>query len=66
MVDSEGQSALFRVALAIFRINEEMILSVDDSLEVFQVVQVSSFCVKSCRSGIYQLHIFIEHAKKDD
>ncbi|KAI7884094.1 TBC-domain-containing protein [Lichtheimia hyalospora FSU 10163] len=37
----EGQRALFRVALAIFKMNEQAILAVDDSLEVFQVIQVS-------------------------
>lgn len=31
---------LFRVALAIFKLNEHKILEVDDPLEVFQVVQV--------------------------
>ncbi|KAI8381602.1 rab-GTPase-TBC domain-containing protein [Radiomyces spectabilis] len=35
----EGQRAIFRVALAIFKMNEQEILSVDDPLEVFQVVQ---------------------------
>lgn len=33
---------LFRVALAIFKLNEQKILEVDDPLEVFQVVQASS------------------------
>lgn len=37
---SEGQRALFRVALAIFKMNEQAILAVDDSMEVFQVIQV--------------------------
>ncbi|KAF7725604.1 hypothetical protein EC973_009482 [Apophysomyces ossiformis] len=36
---SEGQRTLFRVAIAIFKMNEQQILSVEDSLEVFQVVQ---------------------------
>lgn len=40
IVNSEGQRALFRVALAIFKMNEQAILAVDDSLEVFQVIQV--------------------------
>ncbi|KAI8580125.1 hypothetical protein K450DRAFT_238282 [Umbelopsis ramanniana AG] len=35
----EGQKVLFRVALAIFKLNEQKILEVDDPLEVFQVVQ---------------------------
>ncbi|KAI9012135.1 rab-GTPase-TBC domain-containing protein [Phycomyces nitens] len=35
----EGQRALFRVALGIFKVNEQAILNVHDSLEVFQVVQ---------------------------
>ncbi|ORY95752.1 rab-GTPase-TBC domain-domain-containing protein [Syncephalastrum racemosum] len=35
----EGQRALFRVALAIFKLNEHEILEVNDSLEIFQVVQ---------------------------
>ena len=37
---SEGQRALFRVALAIFKINEREVLAVNDSLEIFQVIQV--------------------------
>ncbi|OZJ05742.1 hypothetical protein BZG36_01289 [Bifiguratus adelaidae] len=35
----EGNKVLFRVALAIFKMYESRILTVDDSLEVFQVVQ---------------------------
>ncbi|CAG8618779.1 32424_t:CDS:10, partial [Racocetra persica] len=35
----EGNKILFRVALAIFKLNEEKILAVDDPMEVFQVVQ---------------------------
>ncbi|CAG8511865.1 5269_t:CDS:2 [Ambispora leptoticha] len=35
----ERHKVLFRVALAIFKINEEKILAVDDPMEVFQVVQ---------------------------
>ncbi|KAM3578422.1 hypothetical protein VKS41_009167 [Umbelopsis sp. WA50703] len=35
----EGQKVLFRVALAIFKLNEQKIMDVDDPLEVFQVVQ---------------------------
>ncbi|KAG0170024.1 hypothetical protein DFQ28_004967 [Apophysomyces sp. BC1034] len=35
----EGQRTLFRVAIAIFKMNEHEILAVEDSLEVFQVVQ---------------------------
>ncbi|CAG8492126.1 5802_t:CDS:2 [Cetraspora pellucida] len=35
----EGNKILFRVALAILRLNEEKILAVDDPMEVFQVVQ---------------------------
>jgi hypothetical protein len=35
----EGNKVLFRVALAIFKLNEEKILAVDDSMEIFQVVQ---------------------------
>ncbi|KAL1926539.1 hypothetical protein VTP01DRAFT_5660 [Rhizomucor pusillus] len=35
----EGQHTIFRVALAIFKMNEHEILAVNDSLEIFQVVQ---------------------------
>jgi len=35
----EGNKILFRVALAIFRLNEEKIMAVDDPMEIFQVVQ---------------------------
>ncbi|CAG8673992.1 3784_t:CDS:2 [Acaulospora morrowiae] len=35
----EGNKVLFRVALAIFKLNEEKILAVDDPMEIFQVVQ---------------------------
>ncbi|KAI8967604.1 rab-GTPase-TBC domain-containing protein, partial [Mycotypha africana] len=37
----DGQKVLFRVALGIFKLNENEILSVQDPLEVFQVVQVN-------------------------
>ncbi|KAI7847195.1 rab-GTPase-TBC domain-containing protein [Circinella umbellata] len=35
----EGQRVLFRVALAIFKMNEREVLAVNDSLEIFQVIQ---------------------------
>ncbi|RHZ87107.1 hypothetical protein Glove_40g21 [Diversispora epigaea] len=35
----EGNKVLFRAALAIFKINEEKIMAVDDPMEIFQVVQ---------------------------
>ncbi|CAG8447382.1 3325_t:CDS:2 [Dentiscutata heterogama] len=35
----EGNKILFRVALAILRLNEEKIMAVDDPMEIFQVVQ---------------------------
>jgi len=35
----EGSKALFRVALAIFKIGEQRIKDVSDSMEIFQVVQ---------------------------
>ncbi|CAO3656775.1 unnamed protein product [Mucor hiemalis] len=36
----DGQKVLFRIALGIFKLNEAEILSVNDPLEVFQVIQV--------------------------
>jgi hypothetical protein len=36
---SEGNKVLFRVALAIFKTNENKILAVEDAMEVFQTVQ---------------------------
>ncbi|KAI9276726.1 rab-GTPase-TBC domain-containing protein [Phascolomyces articulosus] len=35
----EGASVLFRVALALFKMSETTIMSIDDSLEIFQVIQ---------------------------
>ncbi|CEJ04426.1 hypothetical protein RMCBS344292_18388 [Rhizopus microsporus] len=35
----DGQKVLFRVALGIFKLNENAILAVNDPLEVFQVIQ---------------------------
>ncbi|CAI2171299.1 1875_t:CDS:2 [Funneliformis geosporum] len=35
----EGNKVLFRVALSIFKLNEEKILAVNDPMEIFQVVQ---------------------------
>ncbi|RCI03137.1 hypothetical protein CU098_008697, partial [Rhizopus stolonifer] len=35
----EGPTVLFRVALGIFKLNEDVILAVDDPLEVFQEIQ---------------------------
>lgn len=37
---------LFRVALGIFKLNESNILAVDDPLEVFQEIQVTSLILK--------------------
>jgi hypothetical protein len=60
---------LFRVALAIFKLNEQKILEVDDPLEVFQVVQVSSTANAAhfitLRINEYDNHIHIEHAKEN-
>lgn len=36
---SDGQKVLFRIALGIFKLNENEILAVNDPLEVFQVIQ---------------------------
>ncbi|KAI7862439.1 rab-GTPase-TBC domain-containing protein [Spinellus fusiger] len=46
----EGQRVLFRVALGIFKINEQAILNVNDSLEVFQVIQVRRHTTGSTKS----------------
>lgn len=40
---------LFRIALGIFKLNEAEILSVNDPLEVFQVIQVQT---KKKKKGI--------------
>ncbi|KAI9488036.1 rab-GTPase-TBC domain-containing protein [Zychaea mexicana] len=37
----EGASVLFRVALTLFKLSENAIMSLDDSLEIFQVIQVN-------------------------
>ncbi|CAG8446460.1 11174_t:CDS:2, partial [Scutellospora calospora] len=38
-IASSSNKILFRIALAIFKLNEEKILAVDDPMEIFQVVQ---------------------------
>jgi hypothetical protein len=43
---SEGNKVLFRVALAIIKLNEDKILAIDDPMEIFQVVQVKDFSLK--------------------
>lgn len=40
---SEGNKVLFRVALAIIKLNEDKILAIDDPMEIFQLVQVNEF-----------------------
>ncbi|KAI8139313.1 rab-GTPase-TBC domain-containing protein [Fennellomyces sp. T-0311] len=42
----EGASVLFRVALTLFKMSENTIMSLDDSLEIFQVIQVFFLNVK--------------------
>lgn len=62
---------MFKVALAIFKLNEQKILEVDDPLEVFQVVQVSistygcvHFCGLPTEQGVSSPYIS-EYAKED-
>ncbi|CAG8545398.1 14057_t:CDS:2 [Dentiscutata erythropus] len=52
----EGNKILFRVALAILRLNEEKIMAVDDPMEIFQVVQ-GCFRRRDCISEISQKDI---------
>jgi hypothetical protein len=48
----EGNKVLFRVALAIFKLNEEKILAVDDPMEIFQAVQNMPKCLLDCQKLI--------------
>jgi hypothetical protein len=38
---SDGQKVLFRIALAIFKLNEHELSTRQDSLEIFQIIQVN-------------------------
>lgn len=76
---SEGSSALFRVALTLFKMSENLIMSLKDSLEIFQVIQVmyKLWCnnVDPAWEGLFDTrahwltfirhHPRVEHAKTD-
>jgi len=48
----EGNKVLFRVALAIIKLNEDKILAIDDPMEIFQVVQNMPKCLLDCHKLI--------------
>lgn len=55
---SEGNKVLFRVALAIIKLNEDKILAIDDPMEIFQLVQVRVLVIIFALLFLKKTHLY--------
>ncbi|KAJ8658485.1 hypothetical protein O0I10_005838 [Lichtheimia ornata] len=65
----EGSSALFRVALTLFKMSENLIMSLKDSLEIFQVIQNMPKRIIDCQmlmENTFQRHGSLTHVTHED